>query len=105
DLNSFTQAAQDLNLSQPAVTKQVKALEQELGTRLLMRRGRQLRLTPAGEILYPYAKRTIHTPQECRDALHNLQAPGRGRLAIGTVPTIALFTLPDLLAQFAQEHP
>lgn len=105
DLNSFTQAAQDLNLSQPAVTKQVKALEQELGTRLLMRRGRQLRLTPAGEILYPYAKRTIHTLQECRDALHNLQAPGMGRLAIGTVPTIALFTLPDLLAQFAREHP
>lgn len=105
DLNSFTQAAQELNLSQPAVTKQVKALEQELGTRLLTRRGRQLRLTPAGEILYPYAKRTIHTLQECRDALQALHAPGRGTLAIGTVPTIALFTLPDLLAQFAREYP
>lgn len=105
DLGSFTQAAQELNLSQPAVTKQIKALEAELGVQLLSRRGRQLRLTAAGDLVYPFAKRIINTVEECRNALHNLQAPGRGTLSIGTVPTIALFNLPGLLAQFAQENP
>lgn len=105
DLGSFTRAAEELNLSQPAVTKQVKALEKELGSPLLERRGRQLRLTREGELVYPYAKRIINTAEECRDALHNLRAPGRGVLSIGTVPTIALFTLPDVLAQFARERP
>src|SRR5690606_1431388 len=54
DLGSFTRAAEELNLSQPAVTKQVKALEKELGSPLLERRGRQLRLTREGEVVYPY---------------------------------------------------
>lgn len=105
DLQSFTLAARELSLSQPAVTKQVRALEAALGAQLLRRRGRQLRLTPAGEVVYPYAKRIIHTVLECKNALHSLQAPGRGTLSIATAPTIALFTLPDVLGQFAREHP
>lgn len=105
DLQSFTLAARELSLSQPAVTKQVRALEAALGAQLLRRRGRQLRLTPAGEVVYPYAKRMIHTVLECKNALRSLQAPGRGTLSIATAPTIALFTLPDVLGQFAREHP
>jgi len=105
DEGGFTRAAEVLNLSQPAVTKQVKSLEREMGAVLLARRGRRVALTPAGEIVYSYARRIIHTIEECQGALANLNTPGYGRLTIGAVSTVAMYTLPDLLADFAKQQP
>lgn len=105
DENGFTRAAEVLSISQPAVSKQVQSLEQHLRTTLLVRTGRQLSLTPAGEIVYSYARRVIHAIEELRGALENLAVPGYGRLSIGSVSTVALFTLPQLLGSYAQQHP
>ncbi|MBO8141499.1 MAG: LysR family transcriptional regulator [Firmicutes bacterium] len=105
DEGGFTRAAEVLNLSQPAVTKQIKSLEAEMKAALLVRSGRRISLTPAGEIVYSYARRVLHTIEECRAALENLATPGYGRLTIGAVSTVAMFTLPNLLVEFAKEHP
>lgn len=105
DENGFTRAAEVLSISQPAVSKQVQALEQQLRTTLLHRSGRRLSLTPAGEIVYSYARRIVHTVEELHGALDHLAVPGYGRLSIGSVSTVALFTLPRLLGSFANQHP
>lgn len=105
DEGGFTRAADVLSMSQPAVSKQVKTLEQKLQTELLVRAGRQVSLTPAGELVYSYSKRIIHTIEELRGALENLAVPGYGRLSIGAVSTVAMFTLPDLLGRFSREYP
>lgn len=105
DEGGFTRAAELLNMSQPAVSKQVKTLEQKLRTELLLRKGRQVALTPAGEIVYSYAKRVLSTVEEMRAALDNLAVPGYGRLSIGAVSTVAMFTLPALLGTFSKGHP
>ncbi|MFS8524627.1 MAG: LysR family transcriptional regulator [Limnochordales bacterium] len=105
DEGGFTRAADVLSMSQPAVSKQVKTLEQKLQAELLVRTGRQVSLTPAGELVYSYAKRIIHTVEELHGALENLSVPGYGRLSIGSVSTVAMFTLPELLGVYTREHP
>lgn len=105
DEDGFTRAAEVLSISQPAVSKQVQALEQHLQTQLLVRSGRRLTLTPAGEAVYSHARRIIHTVAEMRATLQNLAVPGYGRLSIGAVSMVALFTLPKLLGSFAERRP
>lgn len=105
DEDGFTRAAEVLSISQPAVSKQVQSLEQNMQATLLIRSGRQMVLTPAGEVVYSYARRVIHTVDEMRSSLQNLTVPGYGRLSIGAVSTVALFTLPKLLGTFAEVRP
>jgi DNA-binding transcriptional LysR family regulator len=102
---SFTRAAQALNLTQPSVTKQVGALEDHLQIQLFARQGKQVHLTPAGDLVYGYAQRIAHLVGQCQSAVQELRSPGSGHITVGCVHTIGLFTLPDLLAEFAREHP
>lgn len=102
---SFTRAAQTLNLTQPSVTKQVSALEDHLQVALFTRTGKQVHLTPAGELVYTHARQITHLVQVCENAVQELRSPGSGHITVGCVHTIGLFTLPDLLAEFAREHP
>src|SRR5690606_41537001 len=55
--------------------------------------------------VYSYARRIIYTIEECQSALENLTTPGYGRLTIGAVSTVAMFTLPELLGAFAKQQP
>ncbi|MFS8629423.1 MAG: LysR family transcriptional regulator [Limnochordales bacterium] len=105
DEGGFTRAAELLDMSQPAVSKQVKTLEERIGTPLFVRAGRRVALTPAGEIVYAHAKRILHAIEEMHGALAALAVPGSGRLFIGAVPTVAVFTLPDILGAFCKRHP
>ncbi|MEW8977467.1 MAG: LysR family transcriptional regulator [Symbiobacterium sp.] len=102
---SFTRAAQVQNLTQPSVTKQVGALEDYLQVQLFTRQGKQVHLTPAGELVYDYARQVLHLVQQCEAAVRELRSPGSGSVTVGCVHTIGLFTLPDLLAEFVREHP
>jgi DNA-binding transcriptional LysR family regulator len=102
---SFTRAAQALNMTQPSVTKQIGALEDHLQIQLFTRQGKQVHLTPAGDLVYEYARQIHHLVGECESAVHELRTPGGGHITIGCVHTIGVFTLPDLLADFAREHP
>ncbi|CAN5879455.1 LysR family transcriptional regulator [soil metagenome] len=100
---SFTRAAEDCGLSQPAMSQQVARLEQELGRPVFDRLGRQVRLTEAGELLRRRAEQILalidDTAREIRD-------DGRtGRVVVAAIPTVGPYLLPGVLRVFAREHP
>lgn len=105
EAGSFTRAAAELSLSQPSITKQIAALEQELGATLIDRSGRTLHLTPAGEVALDVARRVIADVNRLREAIDALMSPDRGQVSIACVTSIGLFTLPPLLAEFTHGHP
>lgn len=105
ELKSFTQAAELLYLTQPAVTRQVAALEAELKTRLFDRLGRTVQLTAAGEALYRYAVEMLRLGREAERAVADVVTGTAGRLAIGANSTTATYLLPPLLRQFREDYP
>jgi DNA-binding transcriptional LysR family regulator len=104
-LQSFTRAADELALTQPAVTRQIAALEQELHTRLLERMGRKVRLTAAGEALFAYAMEILRLTREAERAVADVVTGAAGRLAVGASSTTATYILPPLLRRFRETYP
>jgi len=102
---SFTQAAEVLHVSQPAVTAHVKALEEALGVRLFERTNTGARLTPAGERLHAYARDVYRLTQATLREIGSMNGEERGRLCVGASTTIAQYLLPRLLAGFLEVHP
>jgi DNA-binding transcriptional LysR family regulator len=102
---SFSRAAGQLHLSQPAVSKRVSLLEQQLGHRLFDRVGRRVALTEAGRTLVPHAERVLEHLDDGRRALSHLSASVSGRLSIGTSHHIGLHRLPPVLRRFTRRHP
>ena len=105
ELGSFTRAAELLNLSQPAVTRQVAALEGEFGTPLIERSGRSIAVTPAGTVVYQHARRIGALVERARVDVLSLSHPERGQISVAAVTTVGLFTLPALLAEFRRRYP
>jgi DNA-binding transcriptional LysR family regulator len=102
---SMTLGAERLDISQPAVSKQVQELERALGVHLFDRIGRRVHLSRAGEILADYAGRLFALAQEAEEAMADVRALGRGRLVIGASTTIGSYLLPGVLAEFWRRHP
>jgi DNA-binding transcriptional LysR family regulator len=102
---SFTRAAEALHLTQPAVTRQIAALESELKTRLFDRLGRSVQRTAAGDALHTYAEQIVRLAREARHAVTDVGAGGAGRLAVGASSTLATYVLPTLLRQFRETNP
>ena len=102
---NFRIAAEELLLTQPAVTQQVKALEAELGTALFSRTGGRVTLTPAGEALLPLAEQLRRLAAEARDAVAAAAGTTNGALALGASQTIGQYLLPRLLAGFLENAP
>jgi len=102
---SFTRAAKRLYLSQPAVTQQVRSLENELGFPLIERQGRRIRLTTAGEALLPYAPRLQALLEEAINAARETQGQGAQTLHLGAGDTLATYLLPDLISRFHGARP
>jgi len=102
---NFTQAADALYLTQPAVTLQIKALEEDLGVRLFDRTGGRVRLTEAGVTLLDYAHRIAALYTEAERAIGESVGDERGQLALGASTTIARYVLPALVGEFAAAHP
>lgn len=103
--SSFSSAAAQLHLTQPAVSKRIAALEQELGTRLFDRIGRRVTLTEAGAELLPRANRILREMSEAARALRELDGSVSGRLAIGTSHHVGLHRLPAVLRDFSRRYP
>ncbi|HSI60811.1 MAG TPA: LysR family transcriptional regulator [Ideonella sp.] len=103
-LGSVSLAADELHLTQPAVSIQIAALEESAGTPLLQRTGRGIRLTEAGELLAGYASRITELWREAGEEMATLQGVFSGTLRVGAVTT-AEYLLPPLLVTFANEHP
>jgi DNA-binding transcriptional LysR family regulator len=101
---SFTQAAQTLHLTPPAVTMQVRELEKHIGFALFDRSGRSVTLTTVGEYMLVYARKMLATLKDAQDAVARLQQLEVGLLTIGMVSTAKYF-LPRLLAEFRKQHP
>ena len=104
-LLSFTEAAHKLYLTQPAISLQVKALEEELGEKLFERVGRKVKLTHAGELLLRRAEEIVGKMDEIRSVMGELQTLDRGRFVLGTSDTTSLYFIPDLIKEFRRAHP
>ena len=102
---NFRRAAEELCLTQPAVTLQIKALEQDLGVQLFDRSGAHITLTPAGAMLLKYAGKIEKLEAATLAALAPFSEGQRGELRIGASLTIAQYILPHLLGAFQQQHP
>lgn len=102
---SFTLAAQDLVMSQPAVSLQVKALEQSLGLRLFERASNRLSLTQAGEALYHSAVAMLSAEDEAARTMAELAGATRGKLVIGANTTGGMYIMPPVIRAFRQRYP
>jgi DNA-binding transcriptional LysR family regulator len=102
---NFTRAAEALFLSQPAVSRQMKALQQTLGTPLVERVGRSLELTDAGRAFLPQALRLRGDLERAKEALQEVEAGHVGRLRIGASTTPGLYVLPPALGPFLRARP
>ncbi|MEQ9508335.1 MAG: LysR family transcriptional regulator, partial [Alloalcanivorax xenomutans] len=102
---SFSGAAERLFLTQPAVSKRIAVLEQQLGARLFDRVGRRIRLTEAGEALLPRARKVLQELEDMGRAINNLTGEVSGTLRIGTSHHIGLHRLPPVLRRFSREYP
>lgn len=101
---NFSRAAESLHISQPALTHQIKSLEEELGHALFERGARQVRLTSQGKLFYGYAQRIINLAEEGRHALAQYDE-GAGRLTLGAGTTTILCRLPEWLQQYRANMP
>ena len=102
---SFTRAAKELFLSQSAVSHAMKALEGEVGCRLLDRVGKKVVLTQAGEQLLHYAEKILGDMQAARNSLEHLGKWGQSRLRIGASSTACRYILPTVLREFKNDYP
>jgi DNA-binding transcriptional LysR family regulator len=102
---SFSQAADDLHLSQPAVSKHIRQLEIELRVQLFQRAGNRVELTDAGRILADYAGRMATLSEEMRRVLGELAGLKRGYLRLAASSTPGLYLLPEALARFGRRYP
>ncbi len=103
-LGSVSAAADEMHLTQPAVSLQIASLEESAMTPLLQRTGRGIRLTEAGELLDDYARRILELWREAGEEMATLQGVFSGTLRVGAITT-AEYLLPPMLVTFANEHP
>ncbi len=100
----FGKAAQDMHLTPPAVSIQIRELESQVGLPLFERQGKSVSLTLAGEYFLVYARKILGTLKDAEEAMARLRGLHAGRLTIGMVSTAQYF-VPQLLARFREVHP
>jgi DNA-binding transcriptional LysR family regulator len=103
--NSFSRAARALNLTQPAVSMQVRLLEQALGLPLLERVGKRAFPTHAGELLLAHADRALRELEAGIERVQELRGVVAGRVRLGTSASISIYLLPLALRRFRRRHP
>ncbi|HEX4756400.1 MAG TPA: selenium metabolism-associated LysR family transcriptional regulator [Terracidiphilus sp.] len=105
DHHSFRKAAEELYLTQPAVSLQIKALEEDLGVQLFDRTGTQIKLTAAGRVLLGFAEQASSLLLQAERDIAALSGDHAGHLALGASTTIAQYVLPRLLGEFRKGYP
>lgn len=104
-LGNFSRAAEKVLRSQPAVSAQIRQLEQEYGEKLFDRTKKSVRLTPAGELFLEYVKKLLALRDESLRAIADSSEETRGVLSIGANETTFLYVLPDILAEYHRKYP
>jgi len=102
---SFTKAAEQLFMTQPAVTFQIKQLEEQFNTRLFERSHGKIALTSAGQMVMSYAERILGLSEEMETRVADLTGAMGGPLLLGASLTIAEYILPRILGEFKAKHP
>ena len=98
--SSFTKASEELNISQPAVTKHIKEIENQLNTKLFDRKGTTIQLTQSGKVLFEYAERVRNIFRDLEFEINQINQQHKGKLIIGASTTVAQYILPEILAKF-----
>jgi len=102
---SFTQTARELHLTQSGISHSMKALESEIGCRILDRVGKKVALTQAGEQLLQHAEKILQEMEVARESLQQLGKWGRGRLRLGASTTACQHIIPPVLREFKESFP
>ena len=102
---SYSKAGEELSLSQPAVSRQIAALEKGLGLDLFSQRGRQIVLTDAGRTLYDYADRIISLVQQANRVMAQYHDLEQGEVRLGANPLTGCYILPSILRDFQSRFP
>ncbi len=105
EAGTISRAAARCGVAQPSLSQQIINLEQRLGLTLFDRFGRGVVLTDAGRALLPRARRMLAEAQDIESRIRSELDDGRGRLAIGAIPTMAPYLLPELVASLRNDHP
>ncbi|MCP2635414.1 LysR substrate-binding domain-containing protein [Microbacterium sp. HD4P20] len=105
DLGNFTRAAEQLHLAQPSLSRQISALEHDLGAALLHRARGGSTLTPAGESLLPLARRMLADAESVRRELAEIAGLERGRVRLGATPTLCVSLVAEALSAFHSAYP
>jgi LysR family transcriptional regulator, hydrogen peroxide-inducible genes activator len=105
DTGSFSRAAERCHVAQPSLSQQVLKLEEDLGSRLFDRLGRTVRLTDAGRAFLPHARSILHQMEAARTGVEDKRKDVRGSVAVGVIPTIAPYLMPQCVAAFSKKYP
>ncbi len=105
DTKSFSKASEIIHLTQPAVSLQIQALEEIFETKLFDRSSNTVTLTPAGEILYKYAKDILSLYASAERAVGGITGLVKGSITVGASTTIGNYLLPPVIAEFRKVHP
>ncbi|HUW64866.1 MAG TPA: selenium metabolism-associated LysR family transcriptional regulator [Spirochaetia bacterium] len=105
ELKSFTKAAQQLYMSQPAISFQIKSLEEDLQVSLFQRRDKKVLLTEAGQLLYPEARQIVKHFQRVKGALEELRGLKTGKLTVGGSTVPGEYILPAMVGLFKVSYP
>src|SRR5919201_6367920 len=104
-LKSFSKAAQSCYRTQPAVSAQVRQLEQELQANLFERFGSRISLTTAGKIFAGYAEQILDLRRRAQDAIAELETNPRGELVIAANEATCIYVLPDVFSEYRKQFP
>jgi LysR family hydrogen peroxide-inducible transcriptional activator len=105
DEGSFSRAAAKVRVAQPSLSQQIQKLEAEVGQPLFDRLPRSVVLTEAGTCLIDYARQILASINDARRCVDEFKGQVAGRLAVGAIPTIAPYVLPDLIRKFQKRYP
>jgi DNA-binding transcriptional LysR family regulator len=104
-LKSFSKAAQTCFRTQPAISAQVRQLEQELNTTLFERLGTRIALTTSGKIFAEYAEQILELRKRAQDAINELERTPRGELVIAANEATCIYVLPEVFSEFKKQYP
>lgn len=105
ETQNLSRTAEDFGLSQPAITKQIQALEDMYGVLLLERSGRRLKMTEAGETLYDHARELLRCMEKLDKAMEEIAEDRKGNLYLGASTIPGQYIIPALIKDFKENHP
>jgi DNA-binding transcriptional LysR family regulator len=105
DTRHFTRAAEQMDVAQPTLSQQIRALEESLGTPLVARRPGNIELTAAGQELLPIARRILAEADNARRTLAELADLKRGEVRLGATPSLCTGLVPRIVAGYHRDHP